>query len=434
MALIPVMSATSQTQTLELTFTAFNDASWVQMDSIKVMNRTQGGEVTMHWPDTVLFIEYQLGLEDMYSGHETVQVFQNFPNPVLDHTILSMYVPQKEKITLIISDLLGREFLNTTEEFKEGQHSFRFSPGNEKLYFFTAIWQGRCRTVKILSASSHSPGPTALEYLGWKDEILPQKTTMDVQDFPFTPGDRLLYIGYADTLESGILEVPENKGPIEFEFAYGIPCPGTPTVDYGGQVYNTVQIFSQCWMKENLNVGAMILTMLDQTDNGEIEKYCYDNNIDSCAKYGGLYQYDEMMQYSSVLGDQGICPPGWHPPTDEEWKVLEGAVDSKFEIGHPEWDIPYTNRGFDAGLHLRSTSGWFLGGNGTDLYNFSGLPGGCRMSLGSTGYSFLNAFWWASLEDVNTTWGRQASFNSPQVFRFDTYNSNGNSVRCIKDY
>jgi uncharacterized protein (TIGR02145 family) len=118
-----------------------------------------------------------------------------------------------------------------------------------------------------------------------------------------------------------------------FQFATNIPCPGMPTVEYEGQVYNTIQIFSQCWLKENLNVGMMIPEAKDQSNNGIIEKYCYNNEPDSCAKYGGLYRWDEMMQYTTQQGTQGICPPGWHLPTDEEWKVLEGAVDSQYGIG-----------------------------------------------------------------------------------------------------
>ena len=82
----------------------------------------------------------------------------------------------------------------------------------------------------------------------------------------------------------------------------------------------------------------MIHGTMEQSNNGIIEKYCYNNEPDSCTKYGGLYQWNEMMQYTTQQGAQGICPPGWHLPTDEEWKVLEGAVDSQYGIGDPEWD------------------------------------------------------------------------------------------------
>jgi len=57
------------------------------------------------------------------------------------------------------------------------------------------------------------------------------------------------------------------------------------------------------------------------SNNSVIEKYCYNNEEDSCTKYGGLYQWDEMMQYTTEQGVRGICPAGWHLPTDEEWKI-----------------------------------------------------------------------------------------------------------------
>lgn len=69
-----------------------------------------------------------------------------------------------------------------------------------------------------------------------------------------------------------------------------IPCPGTPTVSYGGKTYNTVQIDSQCWLKENLDVGTRIDGDHNATNNSVIEKYCYDNDTANCTTYGGLYQ------------------------------------------------------------------------------------------------------------------------------------------------
>jgi len=81
-------------------------------------------------------------------------------------------------------------------------------------------------------------------------------------------------------------------------------------------------IGTRCWLKENLNAGLMIDSSQSMQDNGYFEKYCYHNNVDSCAKYGGLYQWDEIMQYTTQQGVQGICPPGWHVPTDAEWTSL----------------------------------------------------------------------------------------------------------------
>ncbi len=76
-------------------------------------------------------------------------------------------------------------------------------------------------------------------------------------------------------------------------------------------------------MAENLNVGTMILGTSNQTDNVITEKYCYNGDVNICATDGGLYRWHEMMQYSITEGAQGLCPAGWHIPTDDEWKTLE---------------------------------------------------------------------------------------------------------------
>ncbi|MCD4735497.1 MAG: hypothetical protein K8R53_05605, partial [Bacteroidales bacterium] len=94
------------------------------------------------------------------------------------------------------------------------------------------------------------------------------------------------------------------------------------------QTYKTVQIGNQCWMAENLNIGNMVNGNVLQSNNDIIEKYCYDNIRDHCGVYGGLYQWNEMMQYKTTLGIQGICPQNWLLPTDIDWCILEKSVDS----------------------------------------------------------------------------------------------------------
>jgi uncharacterized protein (TIGR02145 family) len=101
---------------------------------------------------------------------------------------------------------------------------------------------------------------------------------------------------------------------------------GTNIITYAGQTYNTVLIGSQCWLKENLNLGTRIDGSSDQTNNSTIEKYCYDDNDANCTTYGGLYQWNEAMQYVTTAGTQGICPTGWHIPTYAEFQTLVTAV------------------------------------------------------------------------------------------------------------
>jgi len=201
-------------------------------------------------------------------------------------------------------------------------------------------------------------------------------------------------------------------------------------INYGGQTYNTVLIGDQCWMEENLNIGTRIDGVNDQTDNSMIEKYCYDDNENNCDEYGALYQWNEMMQYTTTQGTQGICPSAWHLPTDDEWKILEGTVDSQYGVGDPEWNGSGW-RGFDAGKNLKSTYGWYLGNNGLDTFGFTALPSG----LYNGGFVQIerSAYFWSSNDDINYAWYRYLHHNMDEVIR-DKYDKVcGFSVRCIKN-
>ncbi len=113
-------------------------------------------------------------------------------------------------------------------------------------------------------------------------------------------------------------------------------CGESAVYDADGNEYTTVYVpaSDQCWMGENLNVGTFVQSVnrtdeqfahSDVSDNGVIEKYCYDNSERNCRKYGGLYDWDEAMGYIVTEGVQGICPDGWHIPTNAEWHALESA-------------------------------------------------------------------------------------------------------------
>jgi len=115
-------------------------------------------------------------------------------------------------------------------------------------------------------------------------------------------------------------------------------------VTYKEENYDTIKVGNQCWFADNLNVGQLIDADVpaegwakggthartkegkEQTNNGVIEKYCYNNKKENCDVYGGLYQWNEAMQYNDKEGAQGICPDGWHIPTDSEWVMLENYL------------------------------------------------------------------------------------------------------------
>lgn len=422
-----------QRPTMELTFTAIDSTAWVQLDSIKVMNHTQGGDTAMYWPDTVLMLDYQ-GVPEGKYDIDKLHIFQNYPNPVKDQTTISFYVPAKDEVGMVITDGLGRVIIKKDRVLEKGYHSFRFIPGDGSLFLFTAHWRGKSSSIKILHHASQNSTLSSLEYIGCELSTTKLKATGAVQSFSFSPGDELIYIGYAGLMQSTMLDAPEKSKSYTLQYATNFPCPGTPEVIYEGQVYNTVQIYSQCWLKENLNIGIRIDGILWQIDNDTIEKYCYNNDPANCIIYGGLYQWDEMMNHTVQAGAQGICPPGWHIPTDEEWKILEGAVDSIYGYPDPEWDeLDY--RGSDIGEKLKAQNSWSNNGNGSDLVGFSALATGCRRYTdgGFVNMGNYTSFWSSVQTNTAEAWYRYLEYFEDRTSRYSRLQSMGRSVRCIMD-
>ena len=216
-----------------------------------------------------------------------------------------------------------------------------------------------------------------------------------------------------------------------------------------GQTYNIVQIGDQCWMAENLNIGVQIDGLQTMSDNSIIEKYCYYNDPTICNEKGGLYQWDEMMQYTTIQAGQGICPVDWYIPTDDDWKILEGTVDNQYPVGDPIWNIEGW-RGYDVGSRLKVTYGWYGNGNGTNYFGFSVLPGGYRLNDGSFSGYITSAYFWTSTTKLanDYSWSRALVYGHNDVNRNDyedllnyshnivnppDYDELGFSVRCIKD-
>lgn len=198
-----------------------------------------------------------------------------------------------------------------------------------------------------------------------------------------------------------------------------------------GQEYTTVQIGEQCWMAENLNIGTQINGSSVQLNNGTIEKYCYHNEETNCDLFGGLYQWNEVMDYSPIEGVQGICPDGWHLPTDDEWCVLEQEVDPTITCSSTWY------RGVDGGGMLKDsgTTHWNSPNTGaTNSSGFTALPGGNHYSNGLYGGLGDFGVWWSSSEYGSiTAWARNLGNNSAQVLRSWSDKPSGLSIRCLKD-
>ena len=217
----------------------------------------------------------------------------------------------------------------------------------------------------------------------------------------------------------------------------GQPCPGTATVtDYDGNVYNTVQIGQQCWMKENLRTT--------RTPNGTIisGRYYPNNDSNNVAVYGYLYHWFAVMDGASSSsatpsGVQGICPTGWHVPSNEEWTELEIYLGSQSQY-------ICNNDSYCIAKALASTTGWnspdgicfcCVGNNqsSNNATGFDALPSGAYYFDSSISFG-ENAYYWSSTEgEGSIAWLFCLNNAEAEVIQNTYYKSNGLSVRCLRD-
>jgi len=190
----------------------------------------------------------------------------------------------------------------------------------------------------------------------------------------------------------------------------------TVTNDSGPTVIPTVTIGTQTWMQNNLDVGTMITAPATQSNNSILEKWCNNNNPTNCTTYGGLYQWDEMMQYSTTPGVQGIAPAGFHIPTDAEYTTLSAYLGGTSVAGDK-----LKSAGLCQGRTPCGTSGFNgqLGG-----YNYGGswdIPGS---------YGLL---WSSSQSDASSAYFPTLYIMYTHVYRTNYPKTDGFSVRALKN-
>ena len=194
----------------------------------------------------------------------------------------------------------------------------------------------------------------------------------------------------------------------------------SPTMD--GYTYSVVEIGDQCWFSENLRTTVYADDSAIPEVTGNSAWYglntgarCdYQNDAANVTTYGRLYNW------YAVNNGSGLCPSGWHVPTDGEWTNLKNYISSQGFSG-------------TEGTALKSTAGWEGGGNGTDDFEFSALPGGFREFNGDFSDAGFLGNWWSSSPNGGDAWYWNLSSYDPDVVRYYYDPRVGFSVRCLRD-
>ena len=441
--LLLCMAGWAQNLTLSFSGRHANTGAYVQLSRVEITNQTRGWTDVLTYPDTVATLTDGTGINDNLGA--VFGLSQNTPNPFSGTTYVNLSLPEGGAVTLEACDVNGRVVISRSfVSMQPGTHVLRVNLAAAGVYLLTARQSGKVSTVRMVN--QRSGGENSMERIGSRDI---SKTKGNI-DHPFAYGDSMIYKGYTmipgQELESEVVAQIQNQPEtIILYFSAttlfdGQPCPGAATVtDYDNNTYNTVQIGDQCWMKENLRTTHYA----DGTTVAS--RYAPNNDESNVATYGYLYNWPAVMHGSASSSSnpsnvQGICPAGWHMPSDAEWTQLTTYVhDNGYQCtdcnGSNYWShVDCIAKALAAQTDWNSYNndacapGYDLSTN--NATGFSAVPAGYYCG----GYYFgLDAYYWTTSQfNSSEAYFRSLDCCVDYVWKGNDYKSQGYSVRCVR--
>jgi uncharacterized protein (TIGR02145 family) len=207
-------------------------------------------------------------------------------------------------------------------------------------------------------------------------------------------------------------------------------CDGQSTITFDDHTYALVGIGTQCWFKENLRSdnyrngdeipGNLSNSSWQNTTSGA--QAVYNNDAANLSTYGRLYNW------YATQDSRGLCPTGFHVPSDGEWMTLEIALGMTQSQAN-EWGW----RGTDQGTQMKSSPTDSPSWDGSNTSGFSGLPASLRSSTGSFSNMGNFGYWWSSSPNGGVAINRYLGSGYSSVVRSYNGPQSGFSVRCVRD-
>lgn len=428
---------------------------YVPLNRVGVSNLTKGWQETLLWPDTVLVMSIT-GIHDVeMHGRASLQLSQNTPNPFNGTTSVNLQVAEPGDVAVTVTDNTGRIVETMYKSFPQsGIYQMRVTLSSPGLYFLTARQNGQTAVVKMVNQGTGGDNDIVVSTIVGTERapsLQPKPGPRGTTDNPFDLGDQMEYMGFAmiNGVEVESFHITQDQTASEtivLSFANIQPCLNNPTVtDIEGNVYNTLQIGSQCWMKENLRStifeDGTTIPMGAYYTSSEPHYYDDSTSVIPLEERGYLYNWSAAMHNAASStsvpsGVRGICPEGWHLPSEAEWEVLKNYVSSQ-----PE----YTCGGNvnNIAKALSSTHWWesysevCVPGNQSVYPNnatgFSAVPAGTFWIYGYNDAGLYANFWSSTENDISTTYAIYygMDFDTSDFFRASCMKDRRASVRCL---
>jgi uncharacterized protein (TIGR02145 family) len=429
-----VMLATTclQAQSYYIDFTAGGTAT--TLDSVYVYNLTQDNSLILSGNDTL----HLLGATDVFSHPDKEDGIKVYPNPLNETGYIEFFSDVQETAEMSVFDMTGRMIFQTNHEIQRGLNIFEISGFSGGYYQLRIFAKGLQKTTGFVSMNTgvHNPQLRFQSHSFNESQLTSSaKNTRNTVQMSYNTGDEMLYIGYAGLLSEDIVDIPTSSQTVNFLFSSS-SCGGSLTDIRDGKTYNTVRIGQQCWMAENLKYLPSVVNSI--TGSYTIPYYYvygYEGSDVTLAEattnyniYGVLYNWIAAVDGSSAgsstnpSGLQGICPTGWHLPSEDEFIQLTEFLGGGLvaggklkESGIVHWSTPNTGATNESG--------------------FTALPGGGRSHTTAGGFNGLNfsTSFWSSRGISDVAYVLSLSYSASFVEYLGVNKRGGKSVRCVKD-
>ena len=432
-----------------------NTSQYVQLTKVVITNQTAHWSDSITYPDTTIVLNVGTGITETVE-ESVFGLAPNRPNPFEGHTDVDLQVTEAGALTIDLFDMLGR-CVNSMSlpSLQPGQHQFHITVAAPGPYLLTARQNGRTSSVKMIAQSS--AGGNQIVYAGPTTSLSSFLKKVISKSFHYN--DVLTFTGYAIIKGKEVAGQPVTRESVvtetitlpfvleDEEFVCGVSA----AVDVDGNIYHSVQIGEQCWMKENMratrfSTGLGIELQFGETQSRTVPYRYLPGDIESNVPlYGYLYNWPAAMNMRSSSntvpsGIQGICPDGWHVPSDAEFLLLYDYVASVDEYVCEHRDsLPAIAKA------LCSTELWreynrnpcSPGGN-ADMGNATGLsivPAGCYYNYSQA--VTTSAYVWTCTERPDT-WQDDAyyqhfDFGLSFIQNSSAWKDGGYSVRCLRN-
>lgn len=426
-AIFIFIGITTNAQNYNIAFAGTGSSSFVS--SVKVENLTTGASLALNGSD-ILQLTMTTGVNP--DVRQQLSELLIYPNPFTDLVTIEFCPPSAGDATTNIYDYTGRLVAQNKSFFGGFPQALKISGIGGGIYLVNISGNSYSYSGKIAGNGNADENisieTTDARFInGEKKSLQVKKGINATVEMQYASGNRIKFTGVSGDYSTVITDIPSGDKTITFNF--------TGCVDGDNNHYPIVKIGTQTWMAENLKTtkysNGVSIPFVNDSGGWDIltsadKAFCYYfDNISNSNILGALYTWGAAMNSASSSsanpsGIQGVCPTGWHLPSDAEWTTLTTYLGGVSEAGRK---LKETGT-----LHWSSPNS-----ESTNESGFTALPGGFRDDWAFFGDRVLGTWWSSTERTTENSWFRRVDGSQSTVDVQYNIKKFGMSVRCVKD-